>query len=261
MVERLNHTKTSICIRQQNLNKSSTAHWDLINSKIHDDCDLLLLQEPYIDGYGNTKSNRHWHVIYPSSRSTDNSPVQAVILVNIKLLTNQWTQLDIPDNNDITGIQIHGLFGTLSIINIYNDCNHARNIMTSDNILARIVDDPNPINENFIIWAGDFNRHHPLWDEEHNRHLFTTRNITEAELLIETLTNHDLEMALPKGLPTLQSMVTKNWTRTDNVFCSQNVMEILTTCTTLPEERPAGTDHLPVVTLGAKKPLYDVQIH
>jgi len=31
-----------------------------------------------------------------------------------------------------------------------------------------------------MIWLGDFNRHHPEWDEERNSHLFTRENLDEA---------------------------------------------------------------------------------
>jgi hypothetical protein len=43
-------------IYQQNLNMSDQAQYDLLNSPIHKDWDLLLLQELYIDALGNTKA-------------------------------------------------------------------------------------------------------------------------------------------------------------------------------------------------------------
>lgn len=30
-----------------------------------------------------------------------------------------------------------------------------------------------PMADDHMIWLGNFNRHHPLWDEDHNTHLFT----------------------------------------------------------------------------------------
>lgn len=41
----------------------------------------------------------------------------------------------------------------------------------------------------------------------------------------------------------------KIWTRPDNVFCSQNAMEVLVKCTTVPGRRGAGTDHVPIDTV------------
>ena len=40
--------------------------------------------------------------------------------------------------------------------------------------------------------------------------------------LIDLLDDHNMVMLLPKGIPTLQSMAMKNWTRVDNVFATQN---------------------------------------
>ena len=51
----LEPTPLRLRIWQQNLNKSSPAHYDLINSPLHKDWDLLALQEPYIDAFGPLK--------------------------------------------------------------------------------------------------------------------------------------------------------------------------------------------------------------
>ena len=40
-----------------NLNKSDKAHYDLINTPLHKNWDILALQEPYINMLGNTKVN------------------------------------------------------------------------------------------------------------------------------------------------------------------------------------------------------------
>ena len=56
-------------------------------------------------------------------------------------------------------------------------------------------------------------------------------------------------MALPKDIPTLEVMSTKNWTRPDNVFCSANAIDVLVRCTIVPEDKEAGTDHLPIDTI------------
>src|SRR5262245_30548707 len=112
---------TELKIWQQNLNKSMVAQQDLINTLDPEDYDLILIQEPYIDFNRKTRANHRWRVVYPSSYYADNSPVRSVILVNSRLNTNNWKQLNLPCN-DLTAIQITGTFGSLSIINIYNDC-------------------------------------------------------------------------------------------------------------------------------------------
>src|SRR6266481_1027539 len=112
-------------IGQQNLNKSDKAHYDLINSLAHKDWDLLLLQEPYIDTYGNTKATSHWHTIYLSSHLSNNSTKRSVILVNTNLDTNVWMQVPLNSSNDVTTVHIYTTFGKVTILNIYNDCTHS----------------------------------------------------------------------------------------------------------------------------------------
>ena len=63
-----------------------------------------------------------------------------------------------------------------------------------------------------MIWLGDFNRHHPLWEEERNLHLLTETYLNAAEPLLLLLAEYGMQQALPKDMPTLQSLATKNWT-------------------------------------------------
>jgi hypothetical protein len=42
-----------------------------------------------------------------------------------------WTPIKF-ESPDITGIQMHGDYGTLRIINIYNDCKHAESLKTME---------------------------------------------------------------------------------------------------------------------------------
>ena len=78
------------------MNKLRAEQEDLINLEVQKNYDILLLQEPYIDSFGNTKATRGWRVVYPLSRLSDPSPPRAVILVNTLLDTNSWAQIDIP---------------------------------------------------------------------------------------------------------------------------------------------------------------------
>jgi hypothetical protein len=86
-----------------------------------------------------------------------------------------------------------------------------------------------------------------LWDEEQNHHLFTRANLRKAQILIDMIATHDLRMALPQGIPTLQAMAMKNFTRMDNIFLSDSLMNRCARCTTLTNRRPPKTDHIPVV--------------
>jgi Endonuclease-reverse transcriptase len=64
-----------------------------------------------------------------------------------------------------------------------------------------------------MIWLGDFNRHHPMWDELRNSHLFTRANQDKVQTLLDAIAEHDLHMVLPKEVPTLKAMATGNYSR------------------------------------------------
>ena len=240
-------------IRQVNLNRALAAHDSLINSDAHNNFDIILIQEPMINALGKVSTSPKWRVVYPSSHLSLQEGIRAVMQVNANLSTNTWHQVDIDDSNDIVAIQIEGSFGTALIINIYNDQKHSRTLIRADiaitDIQSKIDVLPQP-HDHYLVWARDFNRHHPCWDEERNCQLFTARALDEAQLLIDILDEHHLDMALPKDVPTLEFMgPSKNWTRLDNVFCSQNAMGILVRCTTVPSQWGAGTDHVPIDTV------------
>src|SRR5262245_11688014 len=57
-----------------------------------------------------------------------------------------------------------------------------------------------------------------------------------------------MTMSLPKGIPTLKHMVTKKYSRTDNVFCTDNLADFVIKCDTMPHLQPTKTDHIPVST-------------
>ena len=82
-------------------------------------------------------------------------------------------------------------------------------------------------NINHILWCGDFNRHHLLWDDEADEWLFTPQAIREADTLIEMTVDEGLEMALPRGILTLKHMVSNLHSRPDNVWCSPELIPLI----------------------------------
>jgi Endonuclease-reverse transcriptase len=151
------------------------------------------------------------------------------------------------DSPNVTGIQIQGEFGTLRIMNIYNNCKNNESLHMVERTLR------NPSSRAYLVvllrqvWLGNFNCHHPLWDEERNNHLFTNTNLEKAQMLLNMLARHGMKMALPKDTPTLEAMRMKNYTRVDNVFCSEELLKAFVMCDTMPEKRPNKTDHMPVI--------------
>jgi len=63
-----------------------------------------------------------------------------------------------------------------------------------------------------MLWKGDFNCHHPMWDEARNLHLFTMANLNTAQILIDLLVTYDMQMALEVEIPALEAKATKNYT-------------------------------------------------
>jgi len=57
-----------------------------------------------------------------------------------------------------------------------------------------------------MAWFGDFNHHHPLWDEPRNAHLFNSCNLIEP--LLDLVHSYGMRMALPPGIPTLEACST-----------------------------------------------------
>jgi hypothetical protein len=175
-----------------------------------------------------------------------------VILISPEIGANICTTIPI-DSPDITAIQIETTQGSLRIINIYNNITHSDTILKlhawtdhpKDHTLP-----PTPIFSTgpgaHTIWAGDFNRHHQSWDDDHQDHLFTAAATQDAELLLDAVDNAGLTMALPKGTNTLRTS-RGNWTRPDNVFLSHELTEHIIVCDTDPASRPIEADHLPII--------------
>ncbi|KAF8993958.1 Endonuclease/exonuclease/phosphatase [Cyathus striatus] len=99
-----------------------------------------------------------------------------------------------------------------------------------------------------MIWAGDFNRHHPMWDSNEDIRLFTNRAMGQAEQLINLLQEWDMVMTLPKGIHTLQHSA-GGYSRPDNVFCSESIADLIIQCDVKHEMKPVKADHFPIVTI------------
>jgi len=133
---------------------------------------------------------------------------------------------------------------------VYNDSEQDNTIRLLTDYHSRHKDslEHTTMGEAHIIWVGDFNRHHPLWDSPEDMRLFTNEAMDAAEKLIEAIMDTGLELVLPSGIPTHKHNVTKRWSRLDQVFLSTHSKEVLTTCNMLPEQRGINTDHLPILT-------------
>ncbi|KAF7354515.1 RNA-directed DNA polymerase from transposon X-element [Mycena venus] len=196
-------------------------HTDLINALSPHYYHIALVQEPSCDFRGLSRVTRQWVSVYPPSHAKNQRATRSMIMVNANIPSSKWKAIPIP-SPDITAIEIFDeAFGTIRIINVYNDCNHNEALDALREYLRRPEAARYPIGPLRYIWAGDFNRHHPLWDELRNHHLFTTHNLDLAQPLLDLLARYSMRMALPRDIPTLRTFgPTHNFTRPDNVFCT-----------------------------------------
>ncbi|KAG2357058.1 hypothetical protein BDR07DRAFT_1612748 [Suillus spraguei] len=95
-----------------------------------------------------------------------------------------------------------------------------------------------------MLWLGDFNHHHPMWEDIHNHHLF---NYPFSQPLIDLIADYVMLQLLPSGIPTLQSNSTGNWTRPDNVLGTEGTLNAVITCDTEPVKQGPKMDHLPII--------------
>jgi ribonuclease HI len=233
-------------IWQQNVHKSKTAHDYILNTANPKDWDVIALQEPWIDKYGNSRGSQFWRVIYPANFYTEGRPrVRSILLINTNISTDCYISLPIL-HSDITAVRFRGENGFLSLFNIYNEITNNDTLNCLDlfsDLNAPLI---RPAISDCVLWLGDFNRHHPMWEDDSNEHLFEPEDYIAP--LINLLYKNDMLLSLPKGIPTFQAP-SGNWTRPDNVWRCNTSDNLLMRCDTLPAIRPPLADHMPIVTI------------
>ena len=236
---------THLRIWQQNLNKSLTSQLHLLHTARPTDWDIILIQEPWM-GPTTTRSSHHWNVIYPNTFRIDGSrSPRSLIFINTNIPSDSYTQIKFT-SSDVSGLKLKIHDQTINIVNIYNDCNHDESINAVSEFLDSEFPDEYVPDNTHVILGGDFNRHHPLWEEDRNSHLTSSETLLHP--LMDLITRFDLRMSLPPKTPTLQALSTGNWTRPDNVWCSNHSSDLFIRCTTDPGLRGPNTDHLPILS-------------
>lgn len=190
---------------------------------IRDSIDIVALQELSINNFGTTIAAREWIVVYPSTHNAEPTKTRSLLLLRSNILTDRWKQVDFP-LGDVTIITIHRDWGTLMIYNIYNNC---KENTTIHQLEAFAHSRNNRETMQPLLWLGDFNRHHPHWDDPADTRLFTRSVIQNAEILISAVAELGLDMALPPGIPTHLHNVSKKWSRLDQVFISKEFIETI----------------------------------
>ena len=248
MSEQPNVLRKRIRILQLNLGKSKDAQLELINRGLSNCYDIILAQEPYISPFNHIPSPSNFRPVIPETRmDATKGTVRSVIWVSANLDTNQWDPLGGIGSNDVTAIRLKNDNLCISIFNVYNDCNNDNSLTSLDAYHDKFRLDLTGLDDDHLIWAGDFNRHHPLWDDERESRLFSAKATDDAHRLIDMIGRWDLDFALPKSEgPTLQHKVTKSFSRPDLVLCSNHSLPLFVSCCVVADEKPTHTDHYPI---------------
>ena len=228
------------------MHRSKTAQTYVLNTANPKDWDVIAIQEPWIDSYGNSRGSQYWRVIYPANFYDEDRPrIRSLLLINTNLTTDCYLTLPIL-HSDITTVRFKGAGGFLSLFNIYNEITNNDTLASLDSFSESnaLMIRPSPADS--VVWLGDFNRHHPMWEDDANERLFDTED--NIAPLINLLYKYDMALALPKGIPTLQTSA-GNWTRPDGVWRNSTSADPVLRCDTVPAIRPPLADHLPIITI------------
>ena len=250
-IDTLARSPETITIWQQNVNRSSTCQHDLISSAAlaRRGVDIVALQEPAITKFGTSVASRDWVPVYPSTHSKDPYKSRSLILIRSNILTEQWKQIEYP-SRDVTVVQLSGSWGKVTLFNIYNDGEKNDTISQLETFTQSHISSPGRnAGAKPVLWLGDFNRHHPHWDNPSDTRLFTREALNNAEILISAVAGLGLDLALPPGIPTHLHNVTKKWTRLDQVFISEELADTVISCDVLKSTPGINTDHIPILTL------------
>ena len=89
------------------------------------------------------------------------------------------------------------------MFNVYNEITNNDTLTYLDSFLTHNAQLISPSHLDCVLWLGDFNRHHPIWEDEANERLLGSEDYISP--LIELLYRNEMLLVLPKGIPTFQS--------------------------------------------------------
>ena len=179
-----------LTIWQQNMNKLPNCQHTLVSNNIltKHEIDIVVLQELAVNRFNQSIASKDWVLVYLSTHCAHPKKTCTLMLVSVNISTDNWEQMDFP-SEDITIVVIKGMWGRITIINIYNDGNNNKMINQLKPFHRTKLDTGNQSKERtaHTMWLGDFNHHHPHWDDPSNTRLFTEEALKAVEVLIEVV--------------------------------------------------------------------------
>ena len=162
-----------------------------------------MIQEPSISTYRTHVNHSAWRLYRPTMQ-TDAVRFRSLIYVNRRVSTS--THRQIPCNHpDVTAIKIWTAESQILIFSIYippvplftgDDASALPALTAIQNTITAATQ--NEQRSTSTILSGDFNRHHPMWGDNH----ISSRFIEDASDLIDFFQSHNLHSCLPRGTPT-----------------------------------------------------------
>lgn len=184
-------------------------------------------------------------MIYSPGHHNDTKKTRAITLVSTRISSSSWQAFPV-QSPDVSALSIATAKGQLLIINVYNDQSHQDTIEVIR--LAICNARQNGPCFDHTLWAGDFNRHHPQWEDDSNTQFFTLSYLKAAQPLLDAITDLNLCQLLPKGIPMLRAQASGTYMRLDNVFGSPGIATDILSCNVHLRIQTPKTDHLPVLT-------------
>lgn len=195
------------------LNTTDPRHWD-----------VLCLQEPPIH-IGDRPSFRssYWNLLLPSTAGErdPSEHMRSVIYVSNRLQSDSYTQVPLK-SLDLCTVQFSNTLSPLCLVSVYNPPSS----VSSVSFLRSALRDPVFASSRLLL-VGDFNLHHPLWSGTETPQ--RTRR-SDADALLQVLTEHQLVLALRPGTPTYRSDAHGTWSTLDLAFVSHLVEDSVTRC-------------------------------
>ena len=225
-------------ILSYNCQKSHTVLHSLLNNPLASSFTILALQEPpIIRATGLIRQNYpQWDLqapkLLPSHTITPNTPPRTCFFINKNHAKSLSQVTVIPlTTTDLTLLSFQYMKGpTNYILNVYNPPQSFSSIPLIKPILRATQNHPTHI-------MGDFNCHHPLWNNSNRTNLPEPA----ANRLVDMLTLHNFQLISPKGIPTH-----KSGTTIDLYFVNNKVnLGLFTTCK-INTNLESSSDHFPI---------------
>ena len=234
-----------LCIYQCNAHRSRITHHSILNNSLMENFDLLMIVEPYTytqDEQHTTLIHCQWQLILPGLLMEATARPCSIIYVNTRILSMSYFITPSPSRDiALISFQLPDSAQPLTFVNIYNPLT----TFTTIPAIAEVVD-LNPMlfsPEAAFISLGDFNLHHPLWNdpalEQASHH--------EADTLLDIMTTIGAQLRSQPAIHTYHNSQGAS-SVIDLVFTSTMADRLYEKCITSHDsDFNHGSDHYPIL--------------